>query len=230
VAEIILIEDVHFDYGVSGFELTIPSFTLSAGERVLLLGPSGIGKSTFLNLITGVLQPRRGRICLLEQELTKLTAAQSDQCRGDHVGLIYQTLNLVPWLTARENVALGVAFSKRRQQRLHGSVDEATKHLMDRLGLSYDAYGEARAERLSIGQQQRIGAARALIGAPELIIADEPTSALDRPNAIKFLDLVFSSMDHNVQGFLMVSHDDRLADGFSRVIQFEDLMTMGARS
>ena len=223
--KILSIDDVYFDYGVSGFALAIPSFTLSAGERVLLLGPSGVGKSTFLNLITGVLQPQRGRICLLEQELTQLTAGQSDQCRGNHVGLIYQTLNLVPWLTARENVALGVAFSKQRQQRLHGSVDEAIKLLMDRLGLSYDAYGDARADRLSIGQQQRIGAARALIGAPELIIADEPTSALDRPNAIKFLDLVFNSMDHNAQGFLMVSHDDRLADGFSRVVRFDDLLS-----
>ena len=237
--EIISIKNMRFDYGAnkdpegglsigrSHFTISIPEFHISAGERVMLLGKSGSGKSTFLNLISGVLRAQEGSINLLGQDLTCLSAAQGDKCRGDHIGLIYQTLNLVPWLTAYENIALGVAFSQTRKLRITGSIEEAAAYLMDCLGVPFDVFANARAESLSVGQQQRIGAARALLGAPELIIADEPTSALDQANAEKFLDLVFDTMDDTSQSFLMVSHDERLAARFSRVVQFEGLVLGG---
>ncbi|NER61695.1 ATP-binding cassette domain-containing protein, partial [Pseudomonas sp. MAFF212428] len=162
--------------------LDIPSLRLEAGESLFLKGPSGSGKTTLLGLLGGVQKAGRGSIRLLGQELGELNQGARDRFRVDHTGYIFQQFNLLPFLSVRENVELPCRFSRSRAQRAserHGSVDQAAASLLAHLGLHDPALLARRADSLSIGQQQRVAAARALIGQPELVIADEPTSALD---------------------------------------------------
>jgi putative ABC transport system ATP-binding protein len=222
---ILQINDLSHRYSApSGFELFIPDFALGTGETVLLLGPSGGGKSTLLNLISGVIQPNHGRIEICQQNICALSASECDRFRGEHIGLIYQSLNLIPWLSARENILLGSAFSAQRRARMLGSsAIQHANELLDSLNMPHMSFANMNAEHLSLGQQQRVAAARALIGSPELILADEPTSALDDENCSEFLQLLFSRLDRSRQSVLMVSHDRRIAERFDRVIDLKEL-------
>ena len=218
------IEDLKFGYtGSGGFHLCVPLLTLKAGTTCLLLGPSGSGKSTFLSLLAGVLTPERGRIALAGQDMSQLSGARMDKFRGTHIGFIYQTLNLIPWLSVRENIALGLAFAPQRRARLKASLGDTIADFMMQLDLDAGALGEQPAGLLSLGQQQRVAAARALVGAPDLVLADEPSSALDDANTEKFFDLLMAGLDRQRQVLLVVSHDSRLAPHFDRVINMEDL-------
>ncbi len=208
------------------FALHIADFNLAAGERILLLGPSGSGKSTMLNLLSGVLRPTQGEIVFAGCDLCTLSARQLDRFRGEHIGLIHQTLNLIPWLSAAQNIALGLAFSAHRQARLSGSIEVEVTQLLNALGLAADMYANQTAAQLSIGQQQRVGAARALIGQPELILADEPTSALDPDTTAEFMQLLTQSLDPKRQALIMVSHDHRLAPYFTRTVNMADFMEL----
>jgi len=218
------IDDLQFGYaGSGGFHLRVPSLTLEAGTSCLLLGPSGSGKSTFLSLLAGVLSAEHGRIALAGQDMSQLSGARMDRFRGTHIGFIYQTLNLIPWLSVRENIALGLAFAPQRRARLKASLGDTIADFMTRLDLDAGALGEQPAGLLSLGQQQRVAAARALVGAPDLVLADEPSSALDDANTEKFFDLLMAGLDRQRQVLLVVSHDARLAARFDRVINMEDL-------
>ncbi len=199
--------------------LTFPDFQIRAGERVLLVGPSGSGKTTLLNLITGVLPITEGRIALLGEEYQTLSGRLLDRRRADHMGVIFQTLNLIPYLSGQKNAALGVQFSAKRRKSVPSVTDEIAR-LAGTLGLNPEQLA-ATANRLSIGQQQRVAAIRALLGTPELIIADEPTSALDPQSTDAFIDELFTSLDTTKQGILMVSHDPSLRTRFDRVIELE---------
>jgi len=161
--------------------LDIASFAVAAGERVFLHGPSGSGKSTLLSLVGGVVAPECGRIAVQGAELAALSPAARDRHRADHLGFIFQMFNLIPYLSARENILLPCRFSARRRARIAaagGTPRAEAARLAARLDLA-DALLDRPAAELSVGQQQRVAAARALIGRPELLIADEPTSALD---------------------------------------------------
>ncbi|HAL84939.1 MAG TPA: methionine ABC transporter ATP-binding protein [Rhodobiaceae bacterium] len=218
------IDDLQFGYaGSGGFHLRVPSLTLEAGTTCLLLGPSGSGKSTFLGLLAGVLTPERGRIALAGQDMSQLSGARMDKFRGLHIGFIYQTLNLIPWLSTRENIALGLAFAPQRRARLSAGVADTITDFMTRLDLDAGTLGDQPAGLLSLGQQQRVAAARALVGAPDLVLADEPSSALDVVNTEKFFDLLMAGLDRQRQVLLVVSHDARLAPRFDRVINMADL-------
>jgi putative ABC transport system ATP-binding protein len=204
--------------------LDIPQLELAAGERVFLHGPSGSGKSTLLGLLGGVALPQRGRIKLLGNDITTLGARARDAFRADHIGFIFQQFNLLPWLSAIDNVLLPCTFSARRQQRAGGTgnaPDEAAR-LLARLDLAADLWGKPAAE-LSVGQQQRVAAARALIGKPEILIADEPTSALDAPRQQAFIDLLLTEASAVGAALLFVSHDQRLAAHFDRQVALADL-------
>ena len=205
--------------------LDIPAFTLQQGESLFLKGPSGSGKTTLLGLLGGVQQPGRGQVRLLGQDLAALSAGARDRFRVDHTGYIFQQFNLLPFLSVRENVELPCRFSKSRAQRAsqrHGSVDAAAKRLLEHLGLKTELL-ERRADSLSIGQQQRVAAARALIGQPELVIADEPTSALDHDAREAFLQLLFAECREAGASLLFVSHDQSLAPLFDRSLSLLDL-------
>lgn len=205
------------------FSRRLDRLDLRAGERVLLLGASGSGKSSLLNLITGIATPASGELRVLGQSMVSATPAQRDRLRGEHIGLIFQQLNLLPYASVAQNIALALRFSKARRARLQAPVAQSIAQLMQALDLAPELSSEP-AMRLSQGQQQRVAAVRALIGAPELILADEPSSALDAANRDRFFRLLFASMDRNRQAAMVVSHDQNLVPLFDRVVQMEALV------
>jgi len=196
--------------------LDIPRLEIAAGERVFLYGPSGGGKSTLLNLIGGVAMPERGRVELLGTNLTALPARRRDAFRADHIGFVFQQFNLLPWLSALDNVLLPCTFSARRLE-CAGDAQREAGRLLSRLDLAPALWSKPAAE-LSVGQQQRVAAARALIGKPEILIADEPTSALDAERQQAFIDLLLAEASAAGAALLFVSHDTRLAAHFDRVV------------
>lgn len=205
--------------------LDIPDFTLARGETLFLKGPSGSGKTTLLGLLGGVQRAQSGHIRLLGQDLAQLSAAARDRFRVDHTGYIFQQFNLLPFLSVRENVELPCRFSRQRAERAqqrHGSIDAAATALLEHLGLRAELL-ERRADELSIGQQQRVAAARALIGQPALVIADEPTSALDFDAREAFLQLLFAECRAAGASLLFVSHDQSLAALFDRNVSLSEL-------
>ncbi|PID59917.1 MAG: methionine ABC transporter ATP-binding protein [Gammaproteobacteria bacterium] len=207
--------------------LAIRNFAIDTGEHVFLAGPSGSGKSTLLGLIGGVLEPGKGAISLLGTDLGQLGAAQRDRFRADHLGIVFQQFNLLPFLSLVDNVLLPCRFSKRRRQRATQQgkrLGDEAKRLLERMHLPIDTIvGTAAISRLSVGQQQRVALARALVGAPELIIADEPTSALDDKARDAFLELLFEQADTAGSTILLVSHDTRIAGHFPKRVSLTDL-------
>jgi putative ABC transport system ATP-binding protein len=209
--------------------LDIAAFTMRAGERMFLYGPSGSGKSTLLGVLGGVLVPERGSVRVLGKELRGSSAASRDRFRADHVGLIFQQFNLIPYLSAMDNVLLACRFSERRAARAagEGGARAAAARLMSHLDLEPALHGRL-ATRLSVGQQQRVAAARALIGRPELVIADEPTSALDAERQAIFLDLLLRECAEAGSALLFVSHDRRLARAFDRELDIASITRVTA--
>lgn len=205
--------------------LDIPHLEIQAGERIFLHGPSGSGKSTLLGLLGGVLVPERGAVRLLDCELSRIGAAARDRFRADHVGFIFQQFNLVPYLSVIDNVILPCRFSARRGKLAMAegrSWREEAARLLAHLDLEPALYRRP-ATQLSVGQQQRVAAARALIGRPEIVIADEPTSALDAERQAAFLDLLQRECSEAGVTLLFVSHDRRLSSAFSREIALPSL-------
>ena len=199
------------------FVLELPELVLAAGERLFVHGPSGSGKSTLLNLIGGVVQPARGDVRLLGQPLAALGTAARDAFRAAHTGLIFQQFNLIPYLSVLDNVLLPCRFSQRRAERAGDETQEA-RRLLTALDIAAELWTRP-ANRLSVGQQQRVAAARALLGKPEIIIADEPTSALDAGRQAAFLDLLLAEARAAGSSVLFVSHDLALADHFERTLE-----------
>lgn len=200
--------------------LDIPAFRAEPGERIFLHGPSGSGKSTLLGLIGGVLQAQQGSLELLGHDFTRLPAAARDRLRADHVGFIFQQFNLIPYLSVLDNVLLPCRFSAHRQRRASsgGEADLRQQALRLLAHMQLDGSERAAVTRLSVGQQQRVAAARALIGKPEIVVADEPTSALDADRQHAFLDLLLQECEAANATLLFVSHDRRLAQRFHREI------------
>ena len=214
------IADLRFGYPQSDDVLDLAALRVDAGERVFLYGPSGSGKSTLLGLIGGVLSPRSGAISVLEQDLADVSARTRDRFRADHVGFIFQQFNLVPYLSVDENVCLPCRYSERRRDRARagdGTELDAAGRLLSALHID-DELRSRKPTGLSVGQQQRIAVARALIGRPEIIIADEPTSALDAETRKGFIDLLLSECDASDSTVIFVSHDPALAEHFERSI------------
>ncbi|MEL6919972.1 MAG: ABC transporter ATP-binding protein [Pseudomonadota bacterium] len=230
----IAIESLHFSWpgGASAFAFTIVQFALSRGESVVLVGPSGGGKSTLLGLVTGVLKPLSGALQVLDADLASLASTRRDAFRAQHMGIIFQQFNLLPYLSVVDNVLLPLRFSKDRARKAgkDAQAQRATAlQLLADLGLDTADVLERRAANMSVGQQQRIAAARAFLGEPELIIADEPTSALDEGHQQAFLDQLFEQQKRTGAALLMVSHDSRVAARFDRVVALEDLLTANTK-
>lgn len=199
--------------------LQIERLQLQPGEHLFIQGPSGSGKSTLLNLISGILTGFSGEIRLGGQSLAGLSEHQRDRVRADRIGVLFQQFNLLPYLNLVDNVSLPCSLSPRRRAtaiRRSGSVQAEARRLLQRLQLPAELFERRAVAQLSIGQQQRVAAARALIGAPELIIADEPTSALDPASRDRFMQLLLEELTHNDTTLLLVSHDPALATHFSR--------------
>lgn len=203
--------------------LHIPSFSLSEGEKVFIHGASGSGKTTFLNLVSGILLPHSGMITLVGQELTTMSGQARDRLRGDNLGFIFQTFNLLPYFTALENVIIPCAFSAYKRRRVSAagvSIIAAATSLLQALQIDCTTQ---QVMQLSVGQQQRVAAARASIGSPALIVADEPTSALDSDVRDKFIRLLFAQCEKHDTALLFVSHDQSLGRDFDRVIPLSSI-------
>jgi putative ABC transport system ATP-binding protein len=219
------LDKVEFHWGGRhAFGLTVPNFRIEQGERVLLLGESGSGKSTLLSLICGINAAQGGSICINGTEITSMRSAARDRFRAEKIGIVFQQFNLLPYASPMDNILLPLRFAPERRARV-GDAQSAALALTDGLGLAQGAMTSSTADRLSVGQQQRVAVARALIGAPSLIIADEPTSALDASSQAIFLDLLFAQCTAAGSTLLMVSHDERLASRFDRSVRIENIAT-----
>jgi putative ABC transport system ATP-binding protein len=205
--------------------LEISNLSIQPGERVFIHGPSGSGKSTLLALLGGVLIPQQGTVQVLGTELNTLKASRRDRFRCDHIGFVFQLFNLVPYLSVLENVMLPCRFSVRRRERCisaGGSIRAEALRLLSHLDL-HSALLARNVTDLSVGQQQRVAAARALLGRPEIVVADEPTSALDADRQHAFLQLLMQECAAAEATLLFVSHDRRLATQFTREVDLETI-------
>jgi putative ABC transport system ATP-binding protein len=220
----IAIEDLTFAYPRSAKPvLAIEQFSIARGERIFIHGPSGSGKSTLLGLLTGILSPQTGHIRLFGQDLTSLSSTKKDRLRGDLIGYIFQQFNLIPSLIVIDNIALACQLNPTRRQRLEHSLREEIDGLVDGLGIR--SVINQKVTDLSVGQQQRVAVARALLGKPPLVVADEPTSALDYDNREAFCDVLFQQSKRHGATVVFVSHDHTLAHLFDRQISLKNMNT-----
>lgn len=212
------ISDLDFRYKSGSFGLRIPELSVTRGERVFVHGPSGSGKTSFLSLLSGVMRPNSGALKLLGRDIAQLSSMERDRFRSDHIGYVFQLFNLIPYLSPLENVMLAAQTSPRRRET---ASSEKAESLLLELGLK-DVLLQ-KAHTLSVGQQQRVAVARALIGDPEIILADEPTSALDADHQQSFIQVLLDQVHRTKATLLFVSHDDRLKSDFDRFIDLRSL-------
>ncbi len=206
--------------------LDIECLDVVQGERLFLCGSSGSGKSTLLGLIAGVLTAQGGNIEILGQSMGTMNAATRDRFRADHFGIIFQQFNLIPYLSVAENVALPCYFSAQRRRKAmdrSGTPQDEALRLLGHLDMADAAVMHKPVTELSVGQQQRVAAARALIGSPEILIADEPTSSMDADRRAAFIELLFRQCDETGSTLLFVSHDPGLQQPFDRVLELDQL-------
>ena len=197
--------------GETQIVVDVPSFSINSAEQVALQGESGSGKTTFLNLIAGILQADDGEIWIDEVEMMSLTETGRDGLRAEKIGYVFQTFNLLQGFSALENVMLGMSFGI-------GADRDYAEKLLERVGLADRK--EYRPRQLSVGQQQRVAVARALANRPKIVLADEPTGNLDRKRAFEALGLIREICAENETTLLLVSHDQEILSKFEKV---EDL-------
>lgn len=199
--------------------LNIPSWSVPTGKQVFVHGPSGGGKSTFLNLLSGLIQPTEGHIDILGQRLSQMNSRRRDNFRANHIGYVFQQFNLIPYLNAIDNTRLANKFAQQK----HKSVsNDEIKHLLQSLNISENDWHNP-VRNLSIGQQQRVAIARALVNKPQLLIADEPTSSLDSANRDTFMALLVSIVAANGITCVFVSHDLSLSQYFNKIESLSDI-------
>ncbi len=213
------VRDLHKSYpGPDGARMDvvrIARFSLAAGEERALRGESGCGKTTFLNLVAGILAADSGKIMIDGSDMVALPEPARDKLRAAKLGYIFQTFNLLQGYTVIENVVLGMSFSP-------AGVDFGrARELLVRVGLGHRLDHFPR--QLSTGQQQRVAVARALANRPALVLADEPTGNLDRRNARESLSLIREACRENGTSLLLVSHDEEVLANFSNILDFASL-------
>jgi putative ABC transport system ATP-binding protein len=217
----IALNGVQFSYRAGKPILDIPSLEIERGERVFLFGPSGSGKTTLLGLLTGVLHAQKGSVQILGRDLSRMSGHQRDAFRGSHLGYIFQLFNLIPYLSVLENITLPCRLHSERRKRVKGSLEQEARHIASHLGI--EKLLHENVVNLSVGQQQRVAAARSLMGAPEVIVADEPTSSLDFDHREKFIQLLFDCVREADATLLFVSHDRSLMPMFSRSLSLPEI-------
>ncbi|WP_218353304.1 ABC transporter ATP-binding protein [Alteromonas lipotrueiana] len=213
----IQLDNIVFSYpGTSQPVLAIDHWHVAKGAHVFVEGASGSGKSTLLNLITGTLTPTSGSLSLLNTPFSELSARKKDKFRAQHIGVVFQQFNLIHYLSVAQNIEAAAYFAGRKQ---HYTINNAAA-MLDKLQLP-DSLLHQKASTLSVGQQQRIAIARALINHPQIVIVDEPTSALDANARDKFMQLLLSTAKDAT--LLFVSHDTSLSHHFSHHFKMENL-------
>ena len=210
------IENLNFSYPKSSAIIKLNDLKIKSHEKVFLYGQSGSGKTTLLSLIAGILPCKEGKISIQDTLLSEISSYQIDSFRGKNIGFIFQNFNLIPYLSVLENILLPAKLQGKTKQveaRAHQLIKE----------LNIESRIDMRASQLSVGQQQRVAAARALLLEPPLIIADEPTSSLDEENVDEFMKLLLKQWDKKPFTLLFVSHDQRLQQYFDRSINLLEI-------
>jgi ABC-type lipoprotein export system ATPase subunit len=197
--------------------LDIPSFEVKAGEQVCLVGGSGSGKTTFLNVLAGITPATAGRVYIDGTDIMALAEGPRDKFRAANIGYVFQSFNLLQGLSARENVALAGTFVGRGP----GSSRKRARELLKRLELGHRV--DARPGTLSVGEQQRVGIARALMNEPKVVLADEPTANLDDAGAARALDLLMEVVAERGATLVLVTHDSRVRARFDSVLELSDI-------
>jgi putative ABC transport system ATP-binding protein len=195
--------------------LDIPQFKIQPREQVVLIGPSGCGKTTLLHTIAGITKPDSGKVILDGVEITRFSEAIRDTIRADKLGYVFQTFNLLPGFSALENVILGMTFARKKIS------PHRAKELLERIGLGHRLHNKPNA--LSVGEQQRVAVARAIVNQPLLLLADEPTANVDPGNQQQIVDLIKASCRNENIALLMVTHSMEVASQFDRVVQLTEL-------
>ncbi len=206
------------------FHLKIKSFFISDNDKVILFGKSGTGKSTLLNLISGILSPCSGTIKVKNIITNNLSQADKDAYRANNIGVIFQQFNILDYISPLTNILLPCFFTnfgKKNSKYFH----ERAVNLAEKLNLQYNILVNANSKNLSVGQIQRISIIRAIINEPKLILADEPTSALDDLNKKRFLNLLIDICEKENITLLMVSHDTSIKGYFDKHLYMEDIIT-----
>ena len=220
---IVKIETLRFQWSKNNnFKIFVPKLEVGRGKKVLFLGESGSGKTTLLSLICGFLEPLSGSISINDKLISDLTSTNKDAYRSDNIGIIFQQFNLLPYANVIDNIILPLYFSKQRSKKVENKIN-AAMNLCDQLRLPESILNQ-KASNLSVGQQQRVAVARALIGSPSIIVADEPTSSLDTEAQELFLDLMFDQISKNSSTLLMVSHDKSLTNYFDQIIDINEIL------
>ncbi|MEI6519384.1 MAG: ABC transporter ATP-binding protein [bacterium] len=214
--------DIKKNYSIFGHTLhwAVDELSIKKGERILISGPSGCGKTTLLNLLAGLLRPDEGTITIAGERIDSMSSHDVDIFRGHHLGLIFQSFQLLSTLTVTDNLLLGARYGRK------WSASEAHHHadkLLTEVGLTKRVH--AMPKLLSIGEQQRVAIARAVINEPAVILADEPTASLDKTNAATILDMLFRICDTHNSTLVMVSHDTSIASRFTRIIDASTWVT-----
>jgi putative ABC transport system ATP-binding protein len=219
VRNVIELDQVRFGWSTGSALLVIDHLTVGDGERVFIHGSSGSGKSTLLGLIAGIHLPESGTIRIFDHDLGSMSAGARDRLRGAELGFVFQQFNLVPYLSVLDNVRLPLTFSRERRNRCGSAAASLglALDLLEHLGLD-DEFTRRQPNELSVGQQQRVAVARALLGRPRLVICDEPTSALDADARSGFLDVLLAESERAGSAVLFVSHDMALASHFDRAV------------
>jgi putative ABC transport system ATP-binding protein len=204
--------------------LSIPAWQVARNERVFLQGESGSGKSTLLGLLAGLQLPTLGEVEILGARMSALGVGKRDRFRAKHLGVVFQQFNLIPYLSALENVLLAAQFgtSDRRGAR------QRAIELLESVNLPSSLH-DRKAAALSIGQQQRVAIVRALINEPSLLLVDEPTSALDHNNRDAFLALLFDMLADMDCAMVFVSHDPTIGRLFDKHVRLAELNQVGGQ-
>ena len=193
------------------------------GQLTLLVGPSGSGKTTLLSIITTILTPDSGKLLLLDQDIQKMSDIERAQFCRDHLGVVFQSLFLIPTLTVAENITLPLIISGFNPKI---AIDKAMG-LLDRMHLAHRAH--VSPDSLSKGQQQRVAIARAMVNDSKILVCDEPTSALDQTSGLEIMALLREKVLHSSRAVLVVTHDQRTFPFADRIIEMNDGQIIGER-
>ncbi|MES2614502.1 MAG: ATP-binding cassette domain-containing protein [Bdellovibrionota bacterium] len=220
---VIDINNLVFSYTGKKPILDINSFQLKAAEKIFLYGPSGCGKSTLLGIIAGVLRAESGAVKIFDNDFIKTSSSIRDKIRGEKMGYIFQMFNLVPYLSVLDNILLPCHLNKMRKKNFLNKAEMLEKAMSLCNSFKIDSLLKSQVTEISIGQQQRVAAARALLGNPELIIADEPTRAMDTDLQEIFLENLLGQCEKQGTALLFVSHDKRLSKMFHKEISLPSI-------